>query len=57
MADPDWLRLNRANWDERVAVHRAVPEYDIERIRAGTARLNAIEEAELGSVAGFNWFR
>ena len=52
MADPDWLRLNRANWDERVAVHRAVPEYDLARLRTGQARMNAIEEAELGSVAG-----
>ncbi|MBV8913447.1 MAG: class I SAM-dependent methyltransferase [Acetobacteraceae bacterium] len=52
MADPDWLRLNQANWDERVRVHRAAPMYDGSRLRDGTARLHAIEEAELGSVAG-----
>jgi len=52
MADPDWLEVNRANWDERVAVHRAVPEYALERLRDGTARMNAIEEEELGPVAG-----
>ncbi|GAC1342597.1 MAG: class I SAM-dependent methyltransferase [Acetobacteraceae bacterium] len=52
MVDPDWLRLNRVNWDERVAVHRAVPEYDLARFRAGPVSLNAIEEAELGPVAG-----
>lgn len=58
MADPapstdeDWRALNRANWDERVPVHRAAPCYDMELIRPGTARMNAIEEAELGPVAG-----
>lgn len=52
MTNEDWRALNRANWDERVPVHRAVPFYDVERIRPGTARMNAIEEAELGSVAG-----
>jgi SAM-dependent methyltransferase len=52
MADPDWLALNRANWDERVAVHRAVPEYALDGIRNGTARMNAIEEEELWPVTG-----
>lgn len=52
MSGEDWRVLNRANWDERVAIHRAVPYYDIAAIRAGTAVLNAIEEAELGDVAG-----
>ena len=51
-AHESWRALNRANWDERVPVHRAVPFYDVERIRGGTARMNAIEEAELGPVAG-----
>lgn len=51
-ADERWRALNRANWDERVPVHRAVPFYDVNRIRGGAARMNAIEEAELGPVAG-----
>src|SRR5436305_14493798 len=51
MADPDWLALNRANWDERVAVHRAAPMYQ-KPLRDGTARLCAIEEAQLGPVTG-----
>ena len=49
--DPDWRRLNRANWDERVPVHRAVP-YGNGDFADGTARLNPIEAAELGLVAG-----
>ena len=48
----DWRELNRAQWDERVAVHTGPGGYDMAALRAGTARLNAIEEAELGSIAG-----
>ena len=51
MSDLDWRALNRANWDERVPVHLAAPAYS--RSLAGDgARLNAIEEAELGPVDG-----
>jgi SAM-dependent methyltransferase len=49
-ADQDWRRANRANWDERVAVH--LKAYDLAPLRAGSDRLNAIEEAELGPVEG-----
>jgi SAM-dependent methyltransferase len=52
MSDDKWRELNRANWDERVPIHLAAPIYDRSRLRAGTARMNAIEEAELGPVAG-----
>lgn len=52
VTDESWRALNRANWDERVPVHRAVPFYGVARIRGGVARMNAIEEAELGPVAG-----
>ena len=50
--DEDWRALNRAAWDERVAVHLGTPSYDLAPLRAGQGRLNAIEEAELGPVAG-----
>jgi SAM-dependent methyltransferase len=52
MSESEWKRANRANWDERVGVHMAPGGYDIASLRAGNARLDAIEEAELGSVAG-----
>ena len=52
MSDTDWRKLNRANWDERVAIHLAAPIYDPAPLRAGLAQMNAIEEAELGSVNG-----
>ncbi len=47
-----WLALNRANWDERVAVHLGPAGYDLAPLRAGRGRLDAITEAELGPVAG-----
>ncbi len=52
MSDYDWRALNRANWDERVPIHLAAPIYDPAPLRAGLARKNAIEEAELGTVDG-----
>jgi SAM-dependent methyltransferase len=50
--DPDWRRANRANWDERVAIHLGAEEYDLGPLRAGRGRLNPIEEAELGPLDG-----
>ena len=53
--DPEWQRLNRANWDERVGVHLGPgSDYNLNltALRAGQARLHAIEEAELGPVSG-----
>ena len=49
--DPDWRRLNRANWDERVAVHLGPGGYDLRDLRAGRGRLRVVER-ELGPVAG-----
>jgi SAM-dependent methyltransferase len=45
--EPEWLRLNRANWDERAGVHLAPGGYDLSALRAGAGRLTPIEEAEL----------
>ncbi len=53
--EPDWRRLNRANWDERVGVHLGLAsDYhrNLDALRAGRGRLHSIEEAELGPVAG-----
>ena len=52
MAEPEWHRANRANWDERVGVHIGPRGYDLSDLRAGHGRLNSIEEAELPPVAG-----
>ncbi len=52
MSDGNWRRINRAAWDERVAIHLAAPIYDAARLRSGQARLLPIEDAELGPVDG-----
>jgi SAM-dependent methyltransferase len=51
-SEPDWRRVNRARWDELAGVHMGPDGYDLAALRAGNARLNAIEEAELPPVAG-----
>lgn len=53
--EPEWRRLNRANWDERVAVHLGPgSDYNsnLAQLRAGHRRLDPITEAMLGSIAG-----
>jgi SAM-dependent methyltransferase len=46
------LEVNRAWWDERVALHAPSPFYDLEGFRAGRLALDVIERGELGDVAG-----
>lgn len=53
--EPEWRRLNRANWDERVAVHLGPgSDYNssIAQLRAGRRRFDPITEMELGPVTG-----
>jgi SAM-dependent methyltransferase len=50
--EEDWRRANRAHWDERTALHLGPRGYDLSALRAGRGTLNAIEEDELGPVAG-----
>lgn len=53
MAEADWRTANRANWDERTAVHLGPgSDYDLGLLRAGRGRLDAIAQAEIGPVAG-----
>ncbi len=49
---PEWLAVNRALWDERVAIHASGSFYDVEGFLAGKSRLRPFERDELGSVAG-----
>ncbi|MFE3452182.1 class I SAM-dependent methyltransferase [Nonomuraea sp. NPDC059194] len=48
----DYLEVNRANWDERVAIHVGSPFYDVEGFKAGEQPLRAFELAEVGEVRG-----
>jgi SAM-dependent methyltransferase len=52
VSKPEWHRANRANWDERVGVHTGPHGYDLSDLRAGSGRLNGIEETELPPVDG-----
>ena len=45
-------QLNRANWDERVAVHMGPRGYNLAALRAGHGRLTALEETELSALVG-----
>jgi SAM-dependent methyltransferase len=53
----DYLHLNRANWDERAAVHAASPGYSIEALLADPGRLSdvvAFDAARLGDLHGLD---
>jgi SAM-dependent methyltransferase len=47
-----WRAINRAHWDEKVAVHLGPRGYDLTSLRAGRGHFNAIEEAELWPIDG-----
>jgi SAM-dependent methyltransferase len=48
----DWLRLNRAWWEERAPVHAASGYYDVRGFLAGRDSLRAFEPGEVGDVRG-----
>jgi SAM-dependent methyltransferase len=50
--EPEWLRLNRAAWDERVAIHLPSDFYDNESFLEGRSSLQPFEVIEAGDVAG-----
>ena len=52
---PEWARVNRAHWDERVPVHVASEFYNLGPLRAGEGRLYPIEESELPAVVPEGW--
>ena len=52
MSEAAWRAVNRAHWDEKVGIHLGPRGYDLAMLREGRGRFHAIEEAELGPVAG-----
>ncbi|WP_148614159.1 class I SAM-dependent methyltransferase [Nocardioides rubriscoriae] len=55
MSDSDYLRFNRAQWDERAPAHAASPDYALDRFREDPAYLSDVVRFDLprlGSVAG-----
>jgi SAM-dependent methyltransferase len=53
VTEPEWRRLNRANWDERVPVHINAPlHYHLSRLTEDPPRIDPIAAAALGPVEG-----
>jgi SAM-dependent methyltransferase len=53
MSEPEWRRVNRAKWDERVPLHlKSLLHYDQTELRAGRGRIDPIEAAVLGPIGG-----
>jgi SAM-dependent methyltransferase len=48
----DWRTANRANWDERVAIHLGPRGYDLADLRSGQGKFGPIIERELPPVSG-----
>ena len=52
---PEYVRLNRANWDERAAAHAASPDYGVQRFLDDPSYLSGVVRFDLpllGSVEG-----
>jgi SAM-dependent methyltransferase len=45
---PDWVKVNREHWDERVPIHVASAFYDVESFIAGKPAVEPFEVEELG---------
>lgn len=52
--EPEYLRLNRAWWDERAPIHAEGDFYDLDGFVAGHDTLLAFEPEALGDVAGLD---
>jgi SAM-dependent methyltransferase len=50
--EPEWIRRNRACWDERVPLHAASAFYDVDGFRAGEPQVLPFEMQELGALGG-----
>lgn len=51
----EYLRVNRANWDQRAAIHVGSPDYDVERFRRDPAAISDVvrfDRERLGDVTG-----
>ena len=46
------IEANRRNWNERVPIHAASRDYDVDGFKAGRSTLHSIELEELGDVSG-----
>lgn len=49
---PEWLQLNRMNWDERAGIHAASEFYGVREFPARGSTLRSFEPDEVGEVSG-----
>jgi SAM-dependent methyltransferase len=55
--EPDYLRANRANWDDRAAIHATSPDYDVQAFLDDPTHLSGVvrfDLARIGDVAGLD---
>lgn len=53
--EPDYLRLNRANWDDRAPIHAAAPDYEVQAFLDDPGHLSGVVRFDLprlGDVSG-----
>lgn len=48
----EYLNINKANWNERVAIHKKSELYDLRKFRKGVNKLHSLEREELGDIRG-----
>ncbi len=55
--EPDYVRLNRANWDDRAPIHAAAPDYEVQSFLDDPAHLSGavrFDLPRLGEVTGLD---
>lgn len=52
MDNTKYLETNKANWNERVAIHMKTDLYGLEAFKNGKNKLHALELSELGDISG-----
>jgi len=55
--EPDYVRLNRANWDDRAPIHAAAPDYEVQSFLDDPAHLSGVVRFDLprlGEVTGLD---
>lgn len=50
MSTDKYLDSNKANWNERVAIHKASELYNLDNFRKGVNKLHSLEREELGDI-------
>ena len=52
MTNEEYSNINKANWNERVSIHKKSELYDLENFKKGKNKLHNLETEELGDIKG-----